>query len=282
LPAAFEGEFTSSALVPLVLLHGFTQTGQSWAPVVDALAGRFPLVLPDAPGHGRASEVRADLWETARLLTATVGRRASWVGYSMGGRMALHLALAYPALVQRLVLISATAGIEDEAERRARRDADNDAAARLERDGVARFLSSWLHQPMFATLSDESAGMEARLTNSPTGLASSLRLAGTGASEPLWSRLNELAGKHVLLITGGRDEKYCQIARRMATAMGPLTTLLVVPGAGHACHLEHPIEVATAIAGFCGGATSTSPADATGPSRLSPPASQLERQPDGK
>ena len=217
---AFTGYFTTSGPAPLVLVHGFTQTARSWGPIVEALAGRFPLALPDAPGHGASSEVRADLWEGARLLVAAVGRSASWAGYSMGGRMALHVALAYPDLVERLVLISATPGIKDEAERSARRQADKALAAGLQSGGLARFLSKWLAQPMFATLSPHQADLGSRMANSPAGLASSLLLAGTGAQEPLWPRLAELAGKDVLLLSGERDEKFCDVARRMAAAMG--------------------------------------------------------------
>jgi 2-succinyl-6-hydroxy-2,4-cyclohexadiene-1-carboxylate synthase len=261
LPACFIGESTGRAAgnmpvpepTPLVLLHGFTQTGRSWGPVVKALGGRFPLVLPDAPGHGRSSSTRADLWETAGLLTGTAGRRAFWAGYSMGGRMALHVALAHPALAERLVVISATAGIDDPAERAARRRADEALAARIEHDGLAPFLSWWLAQPMFATLPAQQAGLEARLTGTAEGLASSLRLAGTGAQEPLWDRLPELSARAVpvLAIAGGLDPKYCEHAERLAAAVGPTATVLIVQGAGHACHLERPGEVAAAISAFC-------------------------------
>jgi 2-succinyl-6-hydroxy-2,4-cyclohexadiene-1-carboxylate synthase len=243
------------ARLPLVLLHGFSQTAKSWGPVVEALGDQFPLVLPDAPGHGASSELAADLWVTAELLAAKLGRKAFWAGYSMGGRTALHVALARPDVVQRLVLISSTAGIEDPAEREARRAADELLATRLERDGVAAFLRDWLAQPMFATLPRDNAGLPARLANTPAGLASSLRLAGSGTQEPLWDRLGELAGRSlpVLLVAGERDQKYLRLAERLAAAIGPSAVLLVVEGAGHACHLERPAEVAAAIAAFCAG-----------------------------
>ena len=96
-----------------MLVHGFTQTGRSWGPLLDRLGARSPVVVPDAPGHGLSSSVKADLWRTADLLARTVDGAAAWAGYSMGGRMALHVALAHPEKVDRLVLISTTAGIED-------------------------------------------------------------------------------------------------------------------------------------------------------------------------
>jgi 2-succinyl-6-hydroxy-2,4-cyclohexadiene-1-carboxylate synthase len=156
--------------------------------------------------------------------------------------------------VERLVLISTGAGIEDQAARAARRAADEDLARRIEDEGVERFLSLWLAQPLFATLSAERAGHEARMANTAPGLASSLRMAGAGAQEPLWHRLGELGARNVpvLLVAGERDARYLDQARRMAGAIGPSATVEVVPGAGHACHLEQPGVVAEALIAFCG------------------------------
>ena len=245
----------------LVALHGFTQTGASWEPVATHLGGSYRLLAPDAPGHGRASALRAGLWETADLLDGTVaadgGSVAGWVGYSMGARMALHVALAHPQAVTKLALISASPGIEDDADREARRAADEALAKRIEDGGprgLGRFLDDWLAQPLFATLPRERAGLDERLSNSPAGLASSLRLAGAGAQEPLWGRLPELGRRElpVLLLAGELDRKYCDLASATAEAIGPTARLRIVPGGGHACHLERPDEVAGELARFFG------------------------------
>jgi 2-succinyl-6-hydroxy-2,4-cyclohexadiene-1-carboxylate synthase len=239
--------------VPLVLVHGFTQTGESWGPVVAHLGRHLSLVMPDAPGHGGSSLVAADLWRTADLLADTVPGPASWAGYSMGGRMALHVALAHPEKVERLVLISATAGIDGDSQRQARRSSDDALAARIQRDGVEAFLAGWLAQPLFADLSPDRAGLEGRLANTAAGLASSLRLAGTGTQGPLWDRLAELRARAlpVLLIAGERDTTYCQHLQRLAAAIGPSARQLIVSDAGHACHLEQPEVVAAALREFC-------------------------------
>ena len=197
--------------------------------------------------------MKADLWRTADLLAGTIDGAAAWAGYSMGGRMALHVAFAHPEKVHRLVLISATAGIEDATEREMRRSADNALANRIEDEGVEKFLSEWLARPLFASLGQDRAGLEVRLANTPAGLASSLRLAGVGCQAPLWARLHELRARSlpVLLIAGGLDTRYRRYAERMAAAIGPGAEILVVEGAGHACHLERPDEVAAAISEFC-------------------------------
>ena len=221
-----------------MLVHGFTQTGASWAALASSLAADHEVICIDAPGHGGSSDVRADLVDGGRLI-GDVGGRATYVGYSMGGRLALHLALARPDLVERLVLLGATGGIDDERERAARRTADEVLAASIEADGVAAFVDRWLAQPLFAGLPDDPADRAHRGTNTAAGLASSLRLAGTGTQTPLWDRLPELS-MPVLVLVGEHDTKFTALGRRLAEAIGPNAAFAVVPGAGHAAHLERP------------------------------------------
>jgi 2-succinyl-6-hydroxy-2,4-cyclohexadiene-1-carboxylate synthase len=225
------------ALARLVLLHGFTQTGRSWEPLLPRLTPHFDVVTPDLPGHGERWNVRADLWQAADLVGEEWGR-AAYLGYSMGGRVALHLALARPDLVERLVLVSATAGIEDHRERARRREQDEERARALERNGVEAFLERWLAQPMFAGLQASQAGLDSRLENRAEGLAAALRLMGTGAQEPLWTRLIELT-MPVLVVAGERDDKFSEIALQLGGWIGAAASLAMVPEAGHACHLEN-------------------------------------------
>jgi 2-succinyl-6-hydroxy-2,4-cyclohexadiene-1-carboxylate synthase len=225
-----------------VFVHGFTQTGRSWLPVVAPLADDgWSVALVDAPGHGGSREVRADLAAGAHLL-ADAGGRAVYVGYSMGGRLCLQLALEQPDLVDRLVLLGATAGIEDADERSARRAADDALATTLETDGLAPFLERWLAGPLFATLSVEQAGIDDRMRNDVAGLASSLRLAGTGTQANLWPRLGSLS-MPVLVLAGEHDGRFTAAGERMVAAIGDNASFEVIPGAGHAAHLEQPEAV---------------------------------------
>jgi 2-succinyl-6-hydroxy-2,4-cyclohexadiene-1-carboxylate synthase len=235
----------------LVLVHGFTQTRRSWGPVAPALAKSHEVVLVDAPGHGKSADVRANLAEGAQLI-GEVGGTADYLGYSMGGRFVLHLALAQPHLVTRLILVGATPGIESAAERAERRRGDRQWADLLGEEGVDSFLDRWLAGPLFRGLSPEAAGREARRENTVTGLASSLRLAGTGSQEPLWDRLGELR-MPVLLVVGADDDKFRAIAERMADAIGPTCTLAVINGAGHAAHLERPDRFVDEVEAFLHG-----------------------------
>jgi len=222
----------------LVLVHGFTQTAVSWRPVAEHLADRFDVVRPELPGHGDAAGLRLGFGATAAAIGET-GGRATYVGYSMGGRLCLRLALDRPDLVTSLVLVGASPGLADAAERARRREADEALAAEIERDGTAAFLERWLAQRLFAGMRPAADDLAARRRNPPAGLAAALRTLGTGAQEPLWVRLGELAVP-VLLVAGEGDAKFAALAERMAAAIGPNATVALVPGAGHAAHLERP------------------------------------------
>jgi len=117
-----------------VLVHGFAQNRRCWGPLATDLARDHELVRIDAPGHGKSAEYYAGLRTGARLI-ADQGGPATYLGYSMGGRFVLHLALANPELVHGAVLIGATGGIDDPAARAERKKVDDAMADRLERDG---------------------------------------------------------------------------------------------------------------------------------------------------
>ncbi len=223
----------------VVLVHGFTQTSRSWQAIAEDLARDHRVISVDAPGHGGSAEVHVDLWQGAQLLGAA-GGFASYLGYSMGGRLCLHLALTDPSRVRALVLLGATAGQDVPADRSARRDADEALAAGLEAGGLDAFLERWLAQPLFANLSPDAAGLEARRENTVAGLASSLRLAGTGTQDPpLWDRVAELS-MPVLIVAGENDVKFRAIGQRLAASIGSNARMQIVPHTGHAAHLEAP------------------------------------------
>ena len=232
----------------VVLLHGFTQTGASWNPVLAGLEERYRVVAPDIRGHGSASErVPVSLEAVLEDLGALAPARFTLAGYSMGGRIALHAALLMAARVERLVLIGASPGIADAADREARREADERLADEIEGSDIDTFARRWAQTPvLFGQPPDVLAAVHAdRLRNRPAGLARALRGLGTGALPSLWDRLAEL-DMRVLLIVGERDERFQAIAAEMASGL-PDAEVLVVPGAGHAVHLEAPAVVARAL-----------------------------------
>lgn len=236
----------------LILLHGFMQTGRGWDEVVRHLGGeRYRPLAPDLRGHGAAATRRPiDFASCVDDVARMGGERFALAGYSQGGRLALCLALAHPARISRLVLVSATAGIVDDAERARRHAADEDLAAWIEADGrlMTDVADRWGAQPLFAGQSPEvaQAARADRLANAPAHLAAALRGIGTGAMAPLWERLGELGDMSVSVLAGEQDPKYRAIGERLARLV-PNAALTVVAGAGHALLLEAPAAVAAAI-----------------------------------
>lgn len=256
----------SGAGQPLLLLHGFTGSAATWTPLISALPPHFRTIAPDLIGHGRsASPPDAERYRMERcvadllaLLDALEIERVDVLGYSMGGRLALHLAAAAPDRVGALVLESSSPGIADAAERQARVAADEALADVIAREGLAAFVERWERLPLFASqasLSEETrARLHAqRLRNNPLGLANSLRGMGTGQQESLWDRLAALDVR-TLLIAGTLDAKYRALAHQMAAAL-PNARAVIVPGAGHAVHLEQPQAFAKNVLEFLGRAS---------------------------
>lgn len=234
-----------SAPPTLVLLHGFTNTGASWQPVIQAVGERYRSIAPDIRGHGSAStETPVTLEAVLQDIAAITPGPFTLAGYSMGGRIALHAALAWPERIQRLVLIGASPGLSDPDGRRARREADERLAEEIERSDIESFARRWAQTPVLSGLPATLTGQvhADRLKSTPAGLAAALRGLGTGALPSLWERLPELT-MPVTLAAGERDQKFRDIAAQMAPHIARADTP-VIPGAGHAAHIEAPEDVA--------------------------------------
>lgn len=265
---------------PLVLLHGFTGSVATWQPFVPALATRFETIAIDLPGHGasdapddparyRMPRVVADL---GMLLDRLNAERAAWLGYSMGGRVALHFAVAWPARVAALIVEGASPGITGATERAARVRNDEALALSIERDGVPAFVDRWEALPLFASqarlpASVRRAQRQQRLAASATGLANSLRGLGQGVEPPLHDRLGAISAP-TLLLAGALDTKFERLAREMAAAV-PHARVEVIPGAGHAAHLEAPEYFVASAIGFLDEVFSTA-ADRSSPAVAAP------------
>ena len=234
----FAEQSGDQSTVSQVLLHGFTQTSRSWVRYIDLLQPEQSIIRFDAPGHANSTSVSADLPTTATMV-AEQGAKADYIGYSMGARLALHIASLHPESVRRLVLISGSPGLRSPSERSARVQSDEKLALEILEIGVEKFVAKWLSAPMFAGLISTSADIQDRLRNTAEGLASSLRTSGTGSQQSLWDRLSELS-MPVLLIVGENDQKFRQINSEMKNLISSQTELVTIQNAGHAVHLEQP------------------------------------------
>ena len=224
----------------VVLVPGFTQTAASWRGVRTVLDQSCDVVALDVPER--------DSFEATAISIGTQGRRAVYAGYSMGGRLALRLALDRPELVQGLVLVSSTAGIAEPDARAERVVADEALVESVERDGVDAFLERWLAQPLFATVPPDAPGLRERRGLSAQYLAHCLRVLGAGAMEPMWDRLHELQ-MPVALVTGRADAKYEKLALTMLERLRGDVVHVRLEG-GHALPLEQPAVLGGFIASF--------------------------------
>jgi 2-succinyl-6-hydroxy-2,4-cyclohexadiene-1-carboxylate synthase len=233
----------------VVLLHGFAGTGRAWDPVVERLdRERYTPLVSDLRGHGGARDVRPVSFDAVVAdVLAAAPERFVLCGYSMGGRIAQHVALAAPERVERLVLVATTAGIADGAERAARRADDERLAAFADDATIEQFADRWAAQPLFAGTPPEAARIwrEDMLRNDPRALAAVLRGIGTGAMQPLWERLSALT-MPAKVLAGAGDPKFVALARRLADAL-PHAELVVVPGAGHGLPREAPEAIVAAL-----------------------------------
>jgi len=243
----------------VLFLHGFLGSSADWQDVVAAIGDRAFCIALDLPGHGGSLDLAPEAYTmegTARAVVRTIdeleARRPVSVGYSMGGRLALYLALRYPERCAGLFLESASPGLESAGERAARRDADKEKAKWLESGDFENFLRDWYRQPLFAPLAREEGllrrTIEARLRNDPSELARSLRGMGTGSQPSLWEELEGLAVP-TLAVAGELDGKYAGISSRMAS-ISPKVEPVVVPGVGHNVHDEAPAQYAALLGRF--------------------------------
>ena len=246
---------------PLVLLHGFTGSVANWQTHLVAFSNSYRTIVIDLLGHGQTDAphvpTRYAMSESARdiveLLATIAPGPFNLLGYSMGGRLALYLAVAYPQLVQRLILESASPGLADPVARKERRERDDALADQIEQEGVVAFVDRWEAIPLFASQHAlPSASRERlhqqRLENREDGLANSLRGMGTGMQPVLWNQLPSLLIP-TLLLTGALDQKFCSIATEMQKQL-PTAIHTTIPHAGHTIHLEQPEAFQQAILAF--------------------------------
>jgi 2-succinyl-6-hydroxy-2,4-cyclohexadiene-1-carboxylate synthase len=260
--------FVSGEGTPVTLLHGFTQSGRSWLETISRMPQGWMWIVPDLRGHGKTRTQPGAVCtmdactRDLEMLWGHLGiTRTHLAGYSMGGRLALHVAARRPQRILSLLTIGAHAGLEEEA-RAGRRLGDDALAHRIENDGFEWFVKYWSGLPLFAGMERRGPAFVAqvraeRMTNHVAGLACSLRGMGAGSMEPLWDELAHVTFP-CTFVAGQLDHGYVSSARRLAATV-PNGQIEVVPRAGHTVHQERPEAFARILAGHLTAATWVAP-----------------------
>lgn len=241
----------------LLCLHGFMGKGSDWSFLAPYLP-HYQIVAPDLAGHGTAlgfSDAIFTIDGATEFLIKEIDRhdwqKIALLGYSMGGRLALYLAVHHPHRLTQLILESASPGLRTSEERAKRRIWDDQMAQQLLDLPYPDFLDQWYRLPLFATFrahSNYQRAFAAKLSNDSAELARSLRLMGTGSQPSLWEAWTTL-DVPTLLVTGEADEKYCTIAEEMAQ-INPHAMRASLPNTGHNTHWEQPQLFAEQIGRF--------------------------------
>ena len=246
---------------PLVLLHGFTGDSSTWASFFDKWGSHSRLIVPDIIGHGKTEspedlnhyQIESMAHSLNTILEKTGVHQIDLLGYSMGGRLALTFAVMFPNRVRKLILESASPGLETESEREIRRMNDAKLAKFIVEEGLNSFVNYWEDISLFKTMKRLPASVqnnirEQRLRNSPQGLANSLLGMGTGSQPSWWKELGGL-NCEVLLLTGEEDIKFGRIAESMAAKIMDVKWM-VVQNSGHAIHVEESEKFGTIVSDF--------------------------------
>lgn len=235
-------------------LHGFTGEGADFSALSSSISGKWHC--PDLPGHGSRKHAHPDEFSLPSLENTLLGsnrKTATGLGYSMGGRLLLNLAVRNPHFFARLILISCSPGLTSAEERRQRRISDEKWIHTLENTSLNKFLAAWWEQPIMRGMKnlpqhERDEIFARRRNNSPDGLVRSLQNHGTGVLPSLWEQLPEIQIP-TLIIVGAEDQKFREIGASMAEKL-PRSNFCIIPNSGHAPHIENPGATADRIQSF--------------------------------
>ena len=238
--------FNLSKEVPYFFLHGFTGTHQNWTNTIKGL--KKPSYAIDLPGHGNSlcleqnSLYTFDDWcdDFYKVLSLLNIEKVDLCGYSMGGRLAIAFASKYPIMINKLILESASYGIQNKKDRADRLAKDLKLSKHIESD-LPLFIDQWENSELFSNQEHRNPRMflkqrQQRLLSNPTQLAKALKSFSQGGM--FFYAENILKFEFpVIIINGSEDSKYIKIGERIDSFLAN-SNHFIVSKCGHNVHLE--------------------------------------------
>jgi 2-succinyl-6-hydroxy-2,4-cyclohexadiene-1-carboxylate synthase len=233
---------------PAVFLHGFMGSADDWQDVINSITDNYYCLAFDLPGHGLTKVKSIDEYkiqtcaqQLVEWLELNIKNKFDLCGYSMGGRLALYMAVNYSDRIKKVIIESASPGLKTKEERQNRIQIDNLRAKRILMESLDQFLDDWYELPLFDNINKESddykSMIERRLKNNPILLAKSLLHMGTGNQPSLWDQFDKIKSQ-LLLIVGEKDDKFKMIAGEIADNCYN-AKMKIIPDSGHTVHLEN-------------------------------------------
>ncbi|MFK0571662.1 2-succinyl-6-hydroxy-2,4-cyclohexadiene-1-carboxylate synthase [Endozoicomonas sp.] len=245
----------------LFLLHGFLGSADDWQPLIQALGSDYCLIAVDLPGHGSSYWEKEDaqgadyfchrLEQTIQAIEQEQNlnlTRFSLLGYSLGGRLAMAYAIAFPDRIEQLILEGAHPGLVNEQEKECRYQSDLEWARRFNQEPVAEVLRDWYKQPVFSDLTEDqvtsliSQRIEGRSQGSGQLLAEAL-MGFSLSRQPDYRQAMLQIAAQVHYFHGENDQKFGQLGQQLL-AEKVINSVQPIARCGHNIHREQPEAMA--------------------------------------
>ncbi len=231
----------------VVFLHGLLGSTQDWDQIAPVIAQSHPVLLIDLPGHGRSQSTVLDEFlgfeQTCQLivesLLQTPYQSFVFVGYSLGGRVAMYLSSHFelPSSISLcgLCIEGGNFGLRSEQDKQTRLNNDIQWAERFEQQPIADVLDTWYQQKVFSSLNPEQRQVLVTKRSDNLGHSIGMMLRSTSlAKQPYLLDALHRSTIPMLYICGEADNKFQHLAEQSQL------TYQIIAQAGHNAHVEQP------------------------------------------
>jgi 2-succinyl-6-hydroxy-2,4-cyclohexadiene-1-carboxylate synthase len=234
-------------------IHGNFQTAKVWHPLEERMKARFSdleMITEDLCAKQFQS---FDDWTEdfcGRVEAQANGEKSFLLGYSLGGRLALHACLSRPDLWDAAIVVGADPGLGSEEEKKLQLHRDRNWAERLKREPLEKLVDEWDAQSVFCGFENQAPRNLSEMD--PDRLCQQFEVFSKGNQQNLVPKLAELKRPPVLFVSGEKDKKYQVIGERLAKSSSVINVQVIVD-AGHRVPWENPESFVQVLIDFAFG-----------------------------